>query len=279
MIDKFEHDMNLDNIKKIINNVNIRKNHIGSLDIQIVDHCNLNCAGCDHFSPLAEEWYEDIENFKKLMNRLKKILCNKKIFNINIMGGEPLLHKDIDKFCLITRSIFNKAEIKIVTNGTLLKLKDKNFFNNLKLYDIKLDITSYNDSNKMFYKTNISLIDNSESIYSNCINNCYNINRAKKDINDGLCEFYNDFQCCQLNSNGDFYFCIIPANIRHFNKFFSYNFNTIKNKDYINIYDVDNIDEIIKCLNKELYFCKYCNKHECKKWGVSKLDKYEWLKC
>ena len=278
MIDKLEHNNKLDNFKTIINNINIRKNHIGSLDIQIVDHCNLNCAGCDHFSPIAKEWYENIENFKKLMNRLKKILCNKKLFNINIMGGEPLLHKDIEEFCHITRNIFNDAEIKIVTNGTLLKLKDKNFFNNLKLYDIKLDITNYSDSNKMFYKTNISCNDNNKSIYSNCINNCYNINYTKKNIDNSLYEFYNDFQCCQLNSNGDFYFCIIPANIRHFNKFFSYNFNTIKNKDYINIYDIDNINEIIKGLNRELHFCKYCNKHECKKWGVSKLDKYEWLK-
>jgi hypothetical protein len=34
------------------------------LEHHIVDHCNLNCIGCSHFSPLAEKWFEDFETFK-----------------------------------------------------------------------------------------------------------------------------------------------------------------------------------------------------------------------
>ena len=27
------------------------------IDIHLTDHCNLNCKGCTHFSPLAEDFY------------------------------------------------------------------------------------------------------------------------------------------------------------------------------------------------------------------------------
>ena len=32
-------------------------------DIHLVDHCNLNCKGCLHFSPLSEEKYLEIQSF------------------------------------------------------------------------------------------------------------------------------------------------------------------------------------------------------------------------
>jgi hypothetical protein len=31
------------------------------LEIHIVDHCNLNCAGCNHFTALAKEYYIEKE--------------------------------------------------------------------------------------------------------------------------------------------------------------------------------------------------------------------------
>jgi hypothetical protein len=33
------------------------------LEMHIVDHCNLNCAGCNHFCSLAEPFYISIESF------------------------------------------------------------------------------------------------------------------------------------------------------------------------------------------------------------------------
>jgi len=35
-----------------------------TVEMHIVNHCNLNCAGCNHFSPLAEPWFIEIEDFK-----------------------------------------------------------------------------------------------------------------------------------------------------------------------------------------------------------------------
>ena len=43
--------------------MNVDKNQIRFI-VDIVDHCNLNCKGCGHFSPLASESFLDIETFE-----------------------------------------------------------------------------------------------------------------------------------------------------------------------------------------------------------------------
>ena len=33
----------------------IQPTHLRGFELHLVDHCNLNCRGCTHFSPLAEK--------------------------------------------------------------------------------------------------------------------------------------------------------------------------------------------------------------------------------
>ena len=40
------------------------------LKTQIVDECNLNCKGCDHFAPLAKKWHQPLDDFIKMMKSL-----------------------------------------------------------------------------------------------------------------------------------------------------------------------------------------------------------------
>jgi len=57
---------------------------------EIVHHCNLNCKGCDHCAPIAEEEFVSVEQIIKDLTLLKSRFFN--IFQLGIMGGEPLLH-------------------------------------------------------------------------------------------------------------------------------------------------------------------------------------------
>ena len=34
------------------------------LEIHVVDHCNLNCAGCNHFTPLAKPFFIEVKDFE-----------------------------------------------------------------------------------------------------------------------------------------------------------------------------------------------------------------------
>ena len=55
------------------------------VEIHIVEHCNLNCKGCAHFSSIAKESYLDIESFEESCKKLSKI--KKHIYTFKILGG------------------------------------------------------------------------------------------------------------------------------------------------------------------------------------------------
>ena len=66
------------------------------LDVQVCDHCNLRCAGCLHFAPLAGERILDLEGYAYDLERLAAIEGIEGYFgSIVLMGGEPLLHPNI----------------------------------------------------------------------------------------------------------------------------------------------------------------------------------------
>ncbi|MDR1148173.1 MAG: 4Fe-4S cluster-binding domain-containing protein [Spirochaetaceae bacterium] len=74
--------------------------------VGLADHCNLNCAGCGNYSPLAKERFYDIETFRNDCKRLSE-LTGGNIASIGFAGGEPLLHPKITDFFDIARSFFN----------------------------------------------------------------------------------------------------------------------------------------------------------------------------
>lgn len=62
-----------------------------------MEHCNLKCAGCTHFSSIAKEEYLDIGEFQKDITRISE-LTNSRARFINLLGGEPLLHPQVEAF-------------------------------------------------------------------------------------------------------------------------------------------------------------------------------------
>ena len=115
--------------------------YLSQVEFHLVDHCNLNCAHCDHFTPLAKEYFADIEDIVNDFKKLKKIFDN--IGKIYIVGGEPLLHPDLLKIFNPLRTLYPKSEIIIITNGILLDKQKDEFWEKLKEYDIALSMTHY----------------------------------------------------------------------------------------------------------------------------------------
>lgn len=70
-----------------------KKLQIGYFLYEIVHHCNLECKGCDHCAPIAQEEYVELKTYKKDIEKMKKIFH--RINSFAIMGGEPLLHPKI----------------------------------------------------------------------------------------------------------------------------------------------------------------------------------------
>lgn len=89
------------------------------LEFHVADHCNLNCKYCTHYSPLVQQpVYTEYERFAADLRQLKKYIAD--IGVIRILGGEPLLNPELDRFIGLTRELYPASIITVVTNGMLI---------------------------------------------------------------------------------------------------------------------------------------------------------------
>lgn len=96
----------------------VKRPVLGYLEFHLADHCNLNCAGCFHYSPFAQPRLADLDTVARDFARLGEIFSN--IRSIRVMGGEPLLHPEAAKAVRIARAAFPRSKISVTTNGLKL---------------------------------------------------------------------------------------------------------------------------------------------------------------
>ena len=92
------------------------------IEKQIVNYCNLCCDNCENCQ--ISKWQENATNY---ILSLIPISNNEKVAKVRIIGGDPLLHPNINQFLIDTRLLFPSAVIELVTNGTLLPWKKDQF--------------------------------------------------------------------------------------------------------------------------------------------------------
>jgi len=90
--------------------------HSKNIEIQIVDHCNLDCIACSHESPLVVPWFQDPARLSHDISILWKWYRTELV---KLLGGEPLLHPAINEVIAVIRARTD-ARIRVVTNGVLL---------------------------------------------------------------------------------------------------------------------------------------------------------------
>ena len=249
----------------------------------IVKHCNLNCRSCDHFSPLIDNEFMDIAQFKKDIERLA-VLFHNKAEQILILGGEPLLNPDIDVYMSGSRGAFPNSNIYIVTNGLLLKKMKDSFWENCRKYNIGIRVTQYPIGIK--YDILRILADNNKVDFDffgitklgerKMWHHPFDL-QGEQDITENFILCYSGNRCITLE-NGKLYTCPIPLTSRAFSRYYNIDLDVSKD-DYIDIYEVKSSKEILKKLARPIPFCRYCDvknrKYDCP-WGKSKKDIKEW---
>jgi len=247
------------------------------LEAHVVDHCNLNCKGCGHFSPLIKnKEFANFDIYKKDLNRLSEMFTTIKSFHI--LGGEPLLNPQLIDFLKYSRSILPASNIYLVTNGILLEKQDKSFWNSCNDNNIAINLTSY------------PIKINLPSIISMCrnFNIRFNISFAKKkfikiinirgDSNPSksfkLCK---SLFACTFLKNGHIYPCAFSCHVKYFNDFFGQKIKADEAFNGIDIYS-NSAAEIQQFLNKPTPYCKYCtSKPQFFDWGLSERKMSEWI--
>jgi len=87
------------------------------LEWMIITSCDLACPGCDRFIDFNHPWIESLDQLKENMNKWSTMLQPKRIA---LIGGEPLLHPQLNDIIVHTRKCFPNSIIEIFTNGIML---------------------------------------------------------------------------------------------------------------------------------------------------------------
>lgn len=290
------------------------KRELNEIYIETTSHCNLNCKGCDAFSPLSKEEYVDYEDFSRDFHKLKELYPNKNI-DILFLGGEPLLNPDLTKMIKLSHELFPNNHIVIMTNGILLDQMDEDFYNTVKKENVLIRITKHpididRTAREKFlekygikYEYNIIYSDRLYSLDTHKISK----NGVKPELNkidyDHECPHYwgkpiidlsgsQDYiekkYTCKHKENGfsyirgNLYYCCIHAHINAFKDYFHLNI-PITQDDYIKIAEVKNAEEINNFISTPKPLCRYCK--QCHnicfggkpfQWEFSKCDIKEW---
>jgi len=246
------------------------------LEVNLVDHCNLNCKGCTHFSPLSEQEFADFDVFEKDLLRLSQLFDN--IATLRLLGGEPLLHPDLLKFIITSRSVFPNSQICLVTNGTLLSKQKDEFWNTCQQNNILIQVTRYP------INLDIPIIEATAERF-----------QSKLEVSDKISEFYKFInlsgnsppeiafrQCkkmgrCTTLRDGKIYACWFPPLVDIFNNYFSEKI-PVEKGNHIDIHGNINGSSILEFLSHPTPMCRWClTDWPFVQWGISHKTIDEWV--
>jgi len=258
-----------------------------SFSVHLCEHCNLNCAYCNNCSPLAEERFTPLEDFKKDIERLS-ILSGGRAHRIQLTGGEPLLNPDAIEYAIFTRQKFPYARISFITNGLLLNKLPEKFFHICKEKNIDIDISPYpidfdyesvreklNNYGIMWQNFGTSTIKtmtkeafdlNPSDSKSRAIHNwmhCYLANRCIQ-LKEGKLT-------CTKIQGAQYFIDKFPEKTSRMH---------IDEDNYIDIYQAKSIDEILEFFARPYSFCKYCDVDNWQTgldWKKSERKLEEWV--
>ena len=268
---------------KTITKSSTKKKKLLKFQINITDHCNLNCKGCTAFSPLAKEKFLDLNVFERDCSRISE-LTKGRIELVDLLGGEPLLHPDIIKITEISRRYFTTGDINIITNGILLTKMPLDFWQKCNEYKVNIIISGYpvklnfSEINKMAQSNNVKLSIRGNPSGKKIWNKVPFDLQGTQNIVKNFKKCFGANFCICLD-NGKLATCPMPLLIPVFNDYFKQNIPVTEN-DFIDIYKVNTIDDILDFLCKPIPICAYCNLENVEygiNWDSSKKEITEWI--
>ena len=286
--------------KSLLNRTDKEDNYL-EFDIAMSSHCNLNCMGCDTYSPLSKVEFVTYDQLINDLKHLKKINDNTDKMGFGFKGGEPLLNPEFEKIFQKVVEMFPKGQKTIVTNGLLLNSKDESFWKMLKDANATLHVSKYpininRDRYENFAKKyNITInydVLNSDRMFDlntkQVIDNNYKQRGFAwgKNILD-LSGSEDPMKKCPdrgivVYSRGNFYACYVHAFINAFIEYFNVDIQ-IKENESLKVSQIKSIDEFFKFIEAPKDLCRYCKQchNTCfgekeLEWNFSKKEITEW---
>jgi len=190
------------------------------LEFHVCDQCNLNCKACEHYAPLVKgEVQTSYEDFKKDLSTLKKYIDD--IGVIRIMGGEPLLNKDLYKYIILSKELYPKSFILVVTNALLLLSIDEELLWLMKQLDVYFSISFYPPLKEKMPEIEARLKKYGVKYWLSPVMDYFRMRYTLDGCNDPKESFYNCLQAhCHNLYRGHIGACFLPFTTKYFNETF-----------------------------------------------------------
>lgn len=249
------------------------------LDVHVTDHCNLNCKGCEHYSPLCEPTYADIAEVRRELGRLAELFDT--IEQIYLLGGEPLLHPQVEQFVYAARDAFPRTRLCLMTNGVLVTRMDPTVWRALAETNAVLLCDDYPIK---LPKERMEELAREYGVTLEWMKPATEFFKAPIDPS-GSCDAEKSFTACQWVSNcaimrdGRLYACAHIAYADAPAREFGLPQIVPTDADSIDIFSAGDGDQVIDFLTSPAPWCRFCDyEHtETYSWGRTGRKAEEWI--
>lgn len=301
-----------------MNQIFIEEFYKGSVGFEVflTSHCNLKCRGCMRYCNIAKPEYYPFKKLKQDFLNFKRIKHDKMYFCLT--GGEPLLHPNFLEIAEWLHQQFPACDIVTCTNGMLFTKQTDGWYRRLANCSSTLHYTRY-DTDSVDYDKIIEICEKYGLKHNNVLNtdtdHVFNMIRdylSEEELNNIRSKvkqvqrekapirhaFYNNklsepndkspslnikkYLFCKSDClciwDGKIWMCSKCSNVHILNEKFGTNF-VVDEHDYLDLYKLQNRDEIFDFWCKPIPFCKYCFNHPttCINWETRNVKKSDFI--
>jgi hypothetical protein len=252
--------------------------------MSIVDHCNLRCKGCDHFAAIARKRFVSLDDIVRDAARMSEFFRDE-VEEMRVLGGEPLLHPQLEAILPEVRKSFPRTKISLTTNGILLPRKDEGFWkvcrdNRITIvntkYPINLDHAAIEERAKT-YGVAFEYYGQTGEMTKTSF-------KVPLDLSGGQDPRQSFMRCYHANHavmvmEGKIYTCTVAPNARIFSERFGVDL-PLTERDHLDIHKAESRQHILEFLATPKPFCRYCDvaaRSYDHPWERSKQEMSEWL--
>lgn len=259
-----------------------------TLDVDVVSHCNLNCASCCHYAPIAESSYLALDTFRRDLHALAAIKGVAGFFDaLCLMGGEPLLHPDLASLIRAAHEAVPGLQLRVVTNGKLLASAPKALWDAMRATKTDILMTPYPIGVDYSALVELAQAHGVEASVGGGLaqgtSGEHYFLRTPLD-ESGTCDPAKAFAVCSLGGStmqlldGRIYPCNRGALFGIVNARFGTKF-THESSDYLELDTVSSVEQIDIFRRSARPMCRYCAHFAttCIPWAPSTCDSLEWL--
>lgn len=239
---------------------------LDSMEFEVAHHCNMNCKGCNHFSPITRKKLGDINKYRTDLIELRKKVEYLREFRL--LGGEPFLHPQLPLFIEATRDIFAETKLHILTNGLLLLNIDENVFRAIRENNAIVGITIYPPVKPHFDKivNRLERLGVQYDIFDDVTEFAGQLNvngDSDPDIAEGSCVS----ATCHMLDEGKLAKCTVAHKVKVFNEKYNTNYPVTE----IDLYH-STPDDIWNYFTDTIEMCRFCGRYNYYKWDLYSND-------